>query len=65
MVNGSPVAGSGNLTTPHVHPNSPPHVGVLIGTSKLMVNGTPIAMVGDPTSCGAVIVSGDATMNIT
>lgn len=64
-VNGTPVAGTGNMTIIHAKPDTPPHPGVVMGTSKVTVNGVVIAMVGSPTACGAVVVSGNGLMNIT
>jgi uncharacterized Zn-binding protein involved in type VI secretion len=63
-INGKQAAGTGNISSIHIKPDTPPHLGVVIGTSKLTVNGVPVAMVGSPLGCGAVIVSGESLMQI-
>lgn len=63
-VNGIPVMVNGNMFPPHVRPNSTPHAGLAIGTSKFTINKKPIVMIGDPISCGSVIVTGQELFQV-
>lgn len=58
-VNGIPVMCTGDAMSPHVHPLVvPTHVGTVIGSSMITINGRVAAKVGDVTGCGATLVSG-------
>ncbi|OKP01553.1 PAAR domain-containing protein [Xenorhabdus eapokensis] len=60
-VNGIPVLVAGNLFPDHIDIYSyAKHSGVAISTRPwFTVNGKPICCVGDPVSCGSVVVSGN------
>lgn len=63
-VNGTPVMASGDAFDFHVKPKNPPHGGVAVGSSKLTINNNPAVMIGDPVSCGSVVVTGQSLLNI-
>lgn len=63
-INGIAITGTGGISVIHAAPNVPPHVGSILGTSLLTVNGINVAVVGDVTACGAVVVSGMGLMTI-
>lgn len=63
-VNGVSLSKTSDISVIHVKPDTPPHVGVNIGSALLTVNGIPLALVGDPLACGAVIVSGQGLFTI-
>ncbi|MCG6387506.1 PAAR domain-containing protein [Vibrio fluvialis] len=63
-VNAIPISKSNDISVIHIKPDNPPHAGVLIGSSLLTVNGVSVALVGDPLSCGAVVVSGQNLFTI-
>lgn len=64
-VGGQMVARVGDMITPHLRPNSPPHVGtVSAGAAKFSVGGMPVARIDDPTSCGGKMAVGFATFTV-
>lgn len=63
-VNGVPVHLSGMAWEYHTKPKSSPHSGVGVGGGVFRINGTNACLIGDPVSCGSVIVTGDETFNI-
>ncbi len=64
-VNGMAAAGTNDIQTVHTAPVPfLPHVPVIMGSSKLTVNGKQIAMVGDSLSCGAILIQGQPLMTI-
>ncbi|HBN6266138.1 TPA: PAAR domain-containing protein [Vibrio parahaemolyticus] len=64
-VNGVAVMCTGDPMTQHVAPDKPPHSGTLIGSSKLTINGKEAGKVGDVTSCGATILTGQSLFTVT
>lgn len=60
FVNGIPVHREGDGWVPHGSPSpSPPHGGTLAsGSSTVFVNGRQCGRIGDPVSCGSVVVQG-------
>lgn len=56
---------SGDAFDMHAKPDSPPHGGTAIGSSKLTINGKPAVLVGDPVSCGSVVVNGQPLFQAT
>lgn len=63
-VNGVAVHCDGMSWAMHTKPNSSPHSGTGTGSEPFMVNGAPICIIGDPVSCGSVIVTGDDSFQI-
>ncbi|MBH05021.1 MAG: hypothetical protein CMJ20_01735 [Phycisphaeraceae bacterium] len=61
---GSPIATTGHAIAPHVKPKSPPHGSVVLGSSKMLVYGQPVVLVGDGTACGDTVVSGEPRFNV-
>lgn len=57
--NGIPVECQGNPVAPHTIPSGPacvPHSAVInVGSSKVFVNGIPLARIGDSTDSGEII----------
>ena len=65
VVEGAALSGVGDAGTPHSHLPSllPPHPTLVSGGSgTVLVNGKPVARVGDPMVCGSVISSGSGTV---
>jgi uncharacterized Zn-binding protein involved in type VI secretion len=63
-VNGVAVHCEGMAWTTHSKPDNPPHGGTGIGSCNMTVNGAKVCLIGDPVSCGSVIVTGDDTFQI-
>ncbi len=63
-VNGIPISGDNDLSVIHVKPDTPPHVGLVLGSTRFEVNGKKIAVIGDALACGAVIASGQELFTI-
>lgn len=61
---GVPICTTGDVIAPHIKPKAPPHSSVVIGTSKMLVFGKPVALVGDSTGCGDVVVSGESRFKV-
>lgn len=64
LIFGVPILCQGDPYAPHTKPDNPPHSGVALATSKMMVFGKLAVKVGDATSCGGVVVSGEPKFNI-
>ncbi|HHY0551846.1 TPA: PAAR domain-containing protein [Vibrio parahaemolyticus] len=64
-VNGVAVMCDGDPMTPHVAPNESPHTGTIIASSRLKINGKAAGKVGDPTNCGATILTGQSLFKVT
>ncbi len=64
-IHGRPVIVTGNAFQPHASPDLPPHVGTVMGTSKLTLGGKKIAMLGDNLTCMSKIDIGDPTFTVT
>lgn len=64
LVFGKPVHLTGGAWLPHVQPNTPPHGGSGIGSSKFMVFGKAACMVGDSVDCGSSIINGESKFMI-
>lgn len=63
-VNGVAVHCDGMMWAMHKKPKHPPHAGTGIGSKPFTINGAKVCVVGDPVSCGSVIVTGDGTFQI-
>ncbi|MFM5095016.1 PAAR domain-containing protein [Aeromonas rivipollensis] len=63
-VNGVAVHCEGMAWTMHDKPDNPPHGGTGIGSCSMDINGAKVCLIGDPVSCGSVIVTGDDTFQI-
>lgn len=65
IVNGTPIMTDGNMFAPHVAPNTPPHAGTGMGSTKLIVNGKKACVMGGAVSCGSVILTGQPLFQTT
>ena len=63
LVNGKAVQREQGKWAMHAYPNTPPYDGLLvIGSSKIYVNGKAFARIGAPISCGSITEEGSQTV---
>lgn len=63
FVNGVGVCKFGDISTEHACPDTLPHSGnISSGSTSVFVNGQPAGRIGDPISCGSVIISGSGNV---
>lgn len=62
LVNGRPVALTGDFYPPH-NCGKAVHMGTIAGgSSKVIINGRPCARIGDMISCGSVVAQGSGNV---
>ena len=64
FIDGIPALRKGDAYFPHCCPGNDCHSGNANGTSTVFINGKPAQKIGDPVTCGSIMIQGSPSVFI-